>query len=250
MYDLHYLKVEQVDDSKIVFNYVLNNKYSGVSVNYLFPDNVVRPLVIDTDYISYNGTSINLDVDQNIKTLFSKIDNLYVEYMKKKLVNDKHKKLYKLLAHTMVNDNLSANIYHPKFKFNTKDKKYTSSIIKYLSKSAIDKQKLLNNSVQKHEVLTNFTMDDYLNFTRDITKLHSKFNCYQMKLIIHFKGHYVDTTKDTTKEPFKGLNVNFCGINVYVDKMEIKHDKSYINSVIDKNKCVMDSTVINENVYI
>ena len=185
MSEYNYLTPEQFDISRIkIISINFSNSKSPyksfISVNYLYPDNIFRELILKSGSIPYDSS--NLIQSSKLQDVLIAIDNEIYKHVSKtnpKIVHDK-----------LVYDDINYTYNGPVKKYNSiksvEQGKPEVEIFKKVKADFKDKNNYYNTLKENNE--------NYKKFFVDIDKYNKAFKCYNMNLLLKIRGLVSDIT--------------------------------------------------------
>ena len=240
-----YIEPENFDIKKVIPKIgKKNNNWIKISFLYKYSETAIYKLAIKSNYSEFNCKyepkynfliNINLEENTNLKSILHKLDVLGVNFIKDKY-NIENNKFYTFASH--VNNNLDVasdmNISakwlkcKPTIKNGVSDTKVTI----YNSKTKINKELENGKQLEQYNIYTDVQSEQFKNMVNRFTK-KDNYGGYNARYIIQPEINIgIINDKQGYYSSFKTLQV------------EIKHSKSNIQSIIDKDEITISNKYV------
>lgn len=230
---LLYIEPENFNIKKVSIKKITNNNHIKLLYLYEYKQNFFKKLIIKTNYTELNcyidikknfkNFIINLDLYNNInlKNILHQLDILTLNFLK-----DNQDIKYNNYI-TFINNNNN--------KKSCKFSLYNNSkIIIYNSKNKIQKELEKNNNIMEYDIYTDVYTPHFSNLMlKFINNKKGGLGGYNIKYLLSPKIYL-----------YPENNNIYSNLDIY--HAEIKHNKSYILSIVDQEEIVVDSGLINK----
>lgn len=231
--EIYYIEPELFDEERFV-PYLLESENSiSVVPLYLYSDGIKKNLNIKTQYSQFNYKNKCITIDtqdsnKNLQDVMHQID----KKIYKLLINSTSKMVkllstYKLYASVIGDDKqlLKSSICDIKIKLSSKYN--NTKIVKYNSKTFIKLMEAKGNKISEYSTISGFSDVEFDKF------MQAEFG-YKSNRCYNYLAKYIVTPRVCIFKTKENNYVMFANMNIY--EGEIKHSKTYVNSLIDKNE--------------